>query len=153
TTRASLGPVSGSWSLALGSVNSLIEYMAWPVTEAALTLGSIAQGDLSREMPLHIDSKPLQGDFRDLGLALNTVVHRLRQVSAGVSYVVTEIGTEGTLGVQATVEGLSGTWRRLIDDVNLLASNLNAQVRSIALVSTAIAKGDLSQKITVETRG
>ena len=152
TERASLA-AGGSWAVAVDSVNSLIEKMAWPVSEATSVLGLVANGDLSRDMSLHIDGMPLQGDFRELGTSVKTVVGRLRAVSSGVSRLVREMGTEGKLGGQASVEGLSGTWKDLVDDVNLLADNLTAQVRNIALVSTAIAKGDLSQKITVETRG
>ncbi len=153
TERVTLGPVSGAWALAAGSVNSLIEKTAWPVTEATSILGSLADGDLSRDMPLHMDGAPLQGDFRELGTTVKALVKRLRTVSSSVSRVVREMGTEGKLGLQANVEGLSGTWKDLVDDVNLLSGNLTAQVRNIALVSTAIAKGDLSQKITVDTRG
>jgi HAMP domain-containing protein/signal transduction histidine kinase/CheY-like chemotaxis protein len=153
TEKASLGPVSGSWAAAIDSVNALVESMSFPVTEATRILGLVAQGDLARDMPVHLDGQPMQGEFRRLGNTVNAVMDQLRSVSAGVSQVVREIGTEGTLGLQASVAGLQGTWRKLVDDVNLLAGNLTAQVRNIALVSTAIAKGDLSQKITVETRG
>jgi HAMP domain-containing protein len=152
TERASLD-AGGSWAVAVDSVNSLVEKMAWPVSEATAVLGLVANGDLSRDMPLHMNGTPLEGDFRELGATVKTVVGRLRTVSSGVSRVVREMGTEGKLGGQAGVEGLSGTWKDLVDDVNLLAGNLTAQVRNIALVSTAIANGDLSQKITVETRG
>ena len=152
TERASVG-AGGSWAAAVDSVNSLVEKMAWPVCEATSVLGLVANGDLSRDMSLHMNGTPLAGDFRELGTTVKTVVGRLRTVSSGVSRVVREMGTEGRLGGQASVEGLSGTWKDLVDDVNLLAGNLTAQVRNIALVSTAIAKGDLSQKITVETRG
>ena len=151
--RASLGLAAGSWGLAIGAVNSLIERMAWPVTEATSVLGLVAAGDLSRDMSLHRDAASLKGDFHELGTAVRAVLGRLRTVSTGVSRVVREMGTEGKLGGQAGVEGLSGTWKDLVDDVNLLAGNLTDQVRNIALVSTAIANGDLSQKITVETRG
>jgi HAMP domain-containing protein/signal transduction histidine kinase/CheY-like chemotaxis protein len=150
--RASFA-AGGSWAVAVDSVNSLIEKMAWPISEATSVLGLVANGDLSRDMSLHADGRPLEGDFRELGTTVKTVVGRLRTVSSGVSRVVREMGTEGKLGSQASVESLSGTWKDLIDDVNLLAGNLTAQVRNIALVSTAIANGDLSQKITVETRG
>jgi HAMP domain-containing protein/signal transduction histidine kinase/CheY-like chemotaxis protein len=153
TDRASLGPVSGSWASALASVNSIIEKTAWPITEVTRVLGSVASGDLSRDMPLYMNGQPLQGDFRELGVNARAVIHRLRTVSSSVSQIVREMGTEGKLGKQAGTEGLEGTWKDLVDDVNLLSGNLTAQVRNIALVSTAIAKGDLSQKITVETRG
>jgi signal transduction histidine kinase/HAMP domain-containing protein/CheY-like chemotaxis protein len=150
--RASLA-AGGSWGVAVDSVNSLIEKMAWPVSEATSVLTLVANGDLSRDMPLYMGGTPLEGDFRELGTSVKTVVDRLRAVSSGVSRLVREMGTEGKLGGQASVEGLAGTWKDLVDDVNLLAGNLTAQVRDIAFVSTAIARGDLSQKITVETRG
>jgi HAMP domain-containing protein/signal transduction histidine kinase/CheY-like chemotaxis protein len=151
--RATLDLATGSWAIAVASINSLIEKMAWPVTEATSVLGLVAEGDLSRDMSLHMDGAPLHGDFHELGTAVGALLGRLRMVSSGVSRVVREMGTEGKLGGQASVEGLSGTWRDLVDDVNLLVGNLTDQVRNIAVVSTAIAKGDLSQKITVETRG
>jgi len=152
TGRASLAG-GGSWAVAAESVNSLIEKMAWPISEATSILGLVARGDLSHDMSLHMGGTALKGDFRELGTRVKSVVECLRTVSSGVSRVVREMGTEGKLGGQASIESLSGTWKDLVDDVNLLAGNLTAQVRNIALVSTAIAKGDLSQKITVETRG
>ncbi|AKU99936.1 Putative SigmaB asociated two-component system sensor protein [Labilithrix luteola] len=151
--RASFGPASGSWDVATRSVNSLITKMAWPVTEATSVLQSVAEGDLSRDMSLHMDGTPLSGAFGELGRSVRDVVGRLRIVSSSVSQVVREIGVDGKLGTQASVEGLSGTWRVLVDDVNVLASTLSGQVRNIAFVATAISNGDLSQKITVETRG
>ncbi|MFT3764201.1 MAG: HAMP domain-containing protein [Minicystis sp.] len=153
TERASLGPINGSWSSAVDSVNALIASMGYPVTEATRVLGLVVDGDLSRDMPLHLNGQPLSGEFLRLGSAINAVMMRLRFVSTGVSRVVREIGTEGKLGGKASAEALAGTWKELIDDVNLLANNLTAQLRNIALVSTAIANGDLSQKITVDTRG
>jgi HAMP domain-containing protein/signal transduction histidine kinase/ActR/RegA family two-component response regulator len=153
TERASLGPATGAWAAAMESVNTLIASMAVPNMEATRLLEQVAAGELRREMALHVDGKPLQGDFLLMGTTVNTVVSRLRSVSAGVSRVVRAIGTEGRLGGQAAVEGLGGTWKDLTEDVNLLSANLTAQLRNIALVSTAIANGDLSQKITVETRG
>src|SRR5215471_4529613 len=151
--RASLGPVTGAWSAAIGSVNSLVESMAFPQIEAARLLERAAAGDLSREMPLYRDGQPLQGESLRIGKTVNTMLGRLRAVSTGVSRVVREIGVEGRLGGRAALEDLTGTWKDLVEDVNLLSGNLTNQVRNIALVSTAIANGDLSQKITVETRG
>lgn len=130
TERASLA-AGGSWAVAVDSVNSLVEKMAWPVSEATSVLGLVANGDLSRDMTLHVNGTPLKGDFYELGATVKMVVGRLRTVSTGVSRVVREMGTEGTLGGQASVEGLSGTWKDLVDDVNLLAGNLTAQVRNI----------------------
>jgi signal transduction histidine kinase/HAMP domain-containing protein len=153
TERASLGPAAGQWAAATGSLNSLVESLAFPTLEVARILEQVSAGDLSREMPVHVNGQPLQGDFLRLGTTVNSVVGRLRSVTAGVSRVVREIGTEGKLGIRASVEGLSGTWRDLVEDVNLLSGNLTAQVRNIALVSTAIANDDLSQKFVVEAKG
>jgi signal transduction histidine kinase/HAMP domain-containing protein/ActR/RegA family two-component response regulator len=153
TDRASIGPVGGSWATAIDSLNRLIEGMAFPTLEASRILDRVAAGDLGSDMPVHAEGQSLRGELMRLGTAVNSVVGRLRTVSTRVSHVVREIGTDGRLGVRAELEGMEGTWRSLIDDVNLLSSNLTAQVRNIAVVSTAIANGDLSQKITVDTRG
>jgi HAMP domain-containing protein/signal transduction histidine kinase/ActR/RegA family two-component response regulator len=149
--RASLGSVSGQWGAAVGALNTLIDSMARPTSAAIRVLDRVAAGDLSQEMP--VNDGPQRGELSRLGRTVNLVVERLRLVSLGVSGIVREIGTEGKLGGQASAEDLVGTWRKLIEDVNLLSTNLTAQVRNIAVVSTAIAKGDLSQKITVDTRG
>jgi HAMP domain-containing protein/signal transduction histidine kinase/CheY-like chemotaxis protein len=146
--RATLAGAPGCWMVLISTVNSLIERMAWPITETTAILNQIALGDLSREVKLNV-----AGDFQALCDSTNTVVDRLRGVTSSVSRVVREMGIEGRLGGQASVADLGGTWKNLVDDVNQLAGNLTAQVRNIALVSTAIANGDLSQTITVETRG
>ncbi|MDF2694882.1 MAG: putative SigmaB asociated two-component system sensor protein, partial [Labilithrix sp.] len=151
--RASLGPTSGAWASAVESVNGLIESMAFPTLEATRVMDRIAAGDLSCEMPSRLDGHALDGAWRRFGSSVNTAVGCLRAVSAGVSRVAYAIGTEGRLGVQVEAAGLEGTWRRLVEDVNLLSSDLTAQVRSIALVTTAMARGDLSQKIVVDARG
>jgi HAMP domain-containing protein/signal transduction histidine kinase/CheY-like chemotaxis protein len=151
--RATIGAVDGAWVLALDAMNTLAANVGWPLSEATRVLGAVAAGDLSQAMSLHLDGKPLQGDFATIGTTVNSVVGRLRAVSSSVSRVVREVGVEGKLGAQAGVESLSGTWKELVDDVNLLSTNLTDQVRNIAQVSTAIANGDLSQKVTVETRG
>ncbi len=153
TTERAFLAAGGSWAMAVDSVNSLVERMAWPVSEATSVLGLVANGDLSRDMPLHMNGTPLKGDFRELGTAVKTVVGRLRTVSSSVSSVVREMGTEGKLGGQVSVEGLSGTWKDLTDNVNIMASNLTNQVRGIAKVVTAVANGDLSQKFVVEAKG
>jgi HAMP domain-containing protein len=153
TARASLGPTSGAWLAAVESINSLIESLAFPAVEATRILDLVVAGDLSREMPVHLDGKPLAGAHLRTSDALNRVLSRLRAVTASVCQVVQEIGVEGRLGARASADDLAGAWRSLIEDVNQLSTNLTAQVRNIALVSTAIANGDLSQKITVDTRG
>jgi HAMP domain-containing protein/signal transduction histidine kinase/CheY-like chemotaxis protein len=153
TEHASLDVAGGAWGSAVESINALVESTAFSNLETTRLLEQVAAGDLSREMPVHIDGHPLQGEFLRAAETLNCVIRRLRLVTSSVSRVVREIGTEGRLGAQANTEQLSGTWRDLVDDVNQLSGNLTAQLRNISLVSTAIAKGDLSQKITVETRG
>jgi signal transduction histidine kinase/HAMP domain-containing protein/ActR/RegA family two-component response regulator len=151
--RASLGAVSGGWATAVDATNTLIESMAGPTSVAIRVLDRVAGGDLSQEMPSEVSGAPQRGELSRLATSVNLVVERLRLVSLGVSGIVREIGTEGKLGGQASDEGLVGTWKKLIEDVNLLSTNLTAQVRNIAVVSTAIANGDLSQKITVEAKG
>jgi signal transduction histidine kinase/HAMP domain-containing protein/ActR/RegA family two-component response regulator len=151
--QALLGPVSGSWGAAIESLNSLINSTAFTTTEATRILRLIADGELSRDMPIHVGGHPIKGDFLQLGGALNTVLRRLRAVSASVSRVLREIGTDGKLGAHADVEDLSGTWKELTDNVNVMASNLTSQVRGIAKVVTAVADGDLSQQLIVESKG
>ena len=151
--RASLGPAVGGWGVAIDSVNSLIDVAHWRTAAARRVLSAIADGDLSQMMSLEQDGQPLHGEALELGRAVNAVVRRLREVSSAVSRIVREIGVDGKLGAQVEVQDLSGEWKDLVDDVNLLAGNLTAQVRNIALVAIAIANGDLSQKITVETTG
>jgi HAMP domain-containing protein/signal transduction histidine kinase/ActR/RegA family two-component response regulator len=151
--RPALGSVGGAWARAVGGLDMLVDAVAWPTLETTRVLGAVSVGDLSQTVSMHVDGRPLQGEFARLGETVNGVVGRLRSVSASVSRVVREVGVEGKLGAHAGVENLSGTWKELVDDVNLLATNLTEQVRNIAQVSTAIAKGDLSQMVTVETRG
>jgi signal transduction histidine kinase/HAMP domain-containing protein/ActR/RegA family two-component response regulator len=153
TERVTLGPVSGAWATATDSINGLIAKMAFPVADATRVLTRVADGDLFVEVHQHIDGTPLQGEFRGLATAVTNVVRGLRSVSSGVIQVVQEIGVEGKLGARANIEGLSGRWKDLVDNVNQLSGNLGAQVRDIAVVSAAIAQGDLSQRITMDTRG
>ena len=114
---------------------------------AAVTT-AVANGDLSQKIT--VDAK---GEILELKNTINTMVEQLRAFAAEVTRVAREVGTEGKLGGQADVQGVSGTWKDLTDNVNLLAGNLTNQVRNIALVTTAVANGDLSQKITVDARG
>ncbi|MBC7174319.1 MAG: HAMP domain-containing protein, partial [Polyangiaceae bacterium] len=153
SARAELGGVAGAWQSGIDSVNELLDAMAWPLAETTRVLELVAEGDLTREMALHVDGRPLEGDVLHLGQSVSSLVTRLRHVSSRVSRVAREMGIEGKLGVQADLEGLSGTWKSLVSDMNLLSNNLTAQVRSIAVVSSAVANGDLSQTITVDTRG
>src|SRR5262245_35535180 len=151
--RLSLGDVGGFWRESIGSVNDLIEALVHPTTETARVIGAVAQGDLSKTMALEIDDRPLQGEFLRTAKTINTMVDQLSSFAGEVTRVAREVGTEGKLGGQAKVKGVAGTWKDLTDSVNSMAGNLTAQVRNIAEVSTAIAMGDLSKKITVDVKG
>jgi signal transduction histidine kinase/CheY-like chemotaxis protein/HAMP domain-containing protein len=153
TVRASLGPVDGSWAAMIESYNALIGDLVQPTTEVARVISAVAQGDLSQKIPLEIAGRPIKGDFLRIGKIVNTMVDQLRSFAAEVIRVAKEVGTEGKLGGQAKVPGVAGTWKDLTDNVNGLAGNLTSQVRNIALVTTAVANGDLSQKITVDAQG
>src|SRR5437660_712077 len=104
-------------------------------------------------MALEIDGRPLEGEFLRIGRTVNTMVDQLGSFASEVTRVAREVGTEGKLGGQAVVEGVAGTWKDLTDNVNMMASNLTGQVRNIAEVTTAVARGDLSKKITVDVKG
>ena len=151
--RPSLGSVSGSWEAALSSVNALIGDLVHPTSETARVIGAVAQGDLSQTMALEIDDRPLQGEFLRTARTINTMVDQLGSFASEVTRVAREVGTEGKLGGQADVRGVAGTWKDLTDNVNFMAGNLTGQVRGIAKVVTAVANGDLKQKLTVEAKG
>jgi HAMP domain-containing protein/signal transduction histidine kinase/CheY-like chemotaxis protein len=153
TQRASLGDVSNSWAEAIGSVNGLIGDLGHPTTEMARVIGAVAKGDLSKTMATEIDGRPLEGEFLRTAKTVNTMVHQLAAFASEVTRVAREVGTEGKLGGQAKVKGVAGTWKDLTENVNLMAGNLTAQVRNIATVTTAVANGDLTKKITVDVKG
>ena len=151
--RASLGQVSGAWAEALGSVNNLVEDLAQPTTEMARVIGAVARGDLSHNMAIEIEGRTLEGDFLRTAKIVNTMVSQLSAFASEVTRVAREVGTEGKLGGQANVKGVAGTWKDLTENVNLMAGNLTDQVRNIATVTTAVATGDLTKKITVDVKG
>jgi HAMP domain-containing protein len=151
--RAALGSGRGAWADTLNSVNALIDDLVHPTSETARVIGSVAKGDLSQSMALDIEGRLLQGEFRRAALTVNTMVDQLSSFASEVTRVAREVGTEGKLGGQAKVKGVAGTWKDLTDNVNLMASNLTSQVRNIATVTTGVANGDLSKKITVDVRG
>jgi HAMP domain-containing protein/signal transduction histidine kinase/DNA-binding response OmpR family regulator len=151
--RGSLGDVSGSWAESIQSVNDLISDLVHPTSETARVIGAVAQGDLSQTMALEIEDRPLQGEFLRTAKTINKMVDQLGSFAAEVTRVAREVGTEGKLGGQAQVKGVAGTWKDLTDSVNSMAGNLTAQVRNIAEVTTAVANGDLSKKITVDVKG
>src|SRR5207302_1336105 len=151
--RASLGAVSGSWEAALASVNALIGDLVHPTSEMARVIGAVAKGDLSQAMALDIDDRPLEGEFLRTAKTVNLMVDQLRSFASEVTRVAREVGTEGKLGGQADVKGVAGTWKDLTDSVNFMAGTVTGRVRNIAEVTTAVATGDLSKKITVDVKG
>ena len=151
--RAGLGDAGGVWASTLDAVNDLIEDLVRPNTEMARVISAVANGDLTQTMALEIEGRRLQGQFLETARTVNTMVNQLRSFSSEVTRVAREVGTEGKLGGQAQVRGVGGVWQDLTDNVNLMAGNLTGQVRNIAEVTTAVANGDLSKKITVEVQG
>src|SRR5947208_1961219 len=151
--RASLSQVSDSWARAIGSVNDLIGDLVRPTSEMARVIGAVAKGDLSKTMATRIKGHQLEGKFLRTARIVNAMVEQLGGFASEVTRVAREVGTEGKLGGRAKVKGVAGTWKDLTDNVNLMASNLTSQVRNIAAVTTAVADGDLSKKITVDVRG
>ncbi len=153
TQRATLTNAPGSWANCVNYVNSMVGDLVRPTTEVARVIGAVAKGDLSQTMPLEIEGFQLKGEFLKLAKTINTMVDQLGSFASEVTRVAREVGTDGKLGGQAYVKGVSGTWKDLTDSVNSMASNLTNQVRNIADVTTAVATGDLSKKITVDVRG
>ncbi|HYF25392.1 MAG TPA: HAMP domain-containing protein, partial [Baekduia sp.] len=153
TERASLDGAAAQDLERLESVNTLIDDLVRPSTEVARVLVAVAEGDLTQKMALTIDGQPVKGEYARIGTTVNTMVDQLGSFAAEVTRVAREVGTEGKLGGQAEVPGVAGTWKDLTDNVNFMARNLTDQVRNIASVSTAIAQGDLTQKITVDAGG
>src|SRR5438552_559147 len=151
--RVRLPAATGSWSDCVDSVNTLIADLIRPTSEVARVIESVARGDLSQRLLLEIDGRPLRGEFLRIGKVVNTMVDQLGGFTSEVSRVAREVGSDGKLGGQAQVPGAAGTWKGLTDNVNSMAANLTGQVRNIAEVTTAVAKGDLSKKITVDVKG
>jgi HAMP domain-containing protein/CheY-like chemotaxis protein/signal transduction histidine kinase len=140
--------VAGTWKDLTDNVNSMAGNLTGQVRNIAEVATSIATGDLSKKITVDV-----RGELLVLKETLNTMVEQLRSFAGEVTRVAREVGTDGKLGGQATVPGVAGTWKDLTDNVNLLAGNLTTQVRNIAEVTTAVARGDLSRKITVDARG
>jgi hypothetical protein len=146
--QAQLKGVAGTWKDLTDSVNSMASNLTGQVRNIAEVATAVAQGDLSKKITVTVS-----GEILLLKETLNTMVDQLRSFAGEVTRVAREVGTEGRLGGQAQVPGVAGTWKDLTDSVNSMAGNLTAQVRNIAEVSTAIANGDLSRKITVDVKG
>jgi HAMP domain-containing protein/CheY-like chemotaxis protein/signal transduction histidine kinase len=153
TERVNLGDAQGGWSTGVDMVNSLVGDLVQPTSEVARVIKAVAEGDLSQKVTLEIEGKTVQGEFFRIGTTVNRMVDQLNAFASEVTRVAREVGTEGILGGQANVPGVAGTWKDLTDSVNAMANNLTGQVRNIADVTTAVAKGDLGRKITVEAKG
>jgi len=146
--QANVPGVSGTWKDLTESVNVMAANLTDQVRSIAAVTTSVAKGDLTQK--IRVDAR---GEIMELKETINTMVDQLSAFADEVTRVAREVGTQGNLGGQAVVRGVSGTWKDLTDNVNVMASNLTAQVRSIAQVATAVARGDLSQQITVEAKG
>jgi HAMP domain-containing protein/signal transduction histidine kinase/DNA-binding response OmpR family regulator len=146
--QAQVKGVAGTWKDLTDSVNGMAGNLTAQVRNVAEVTTAVANGDLSKKIAVDV-----KGEFLELKDTINTMVDQLRSFASEVTRVAREVGTEGKLGGQAQVEGVSGTWKDLTDSVNGMAGNLTAQVRNIAAVTTAVANGDLSRKITVDVKG
>ena len=146
--QAQVKGVSGVWKDLTESVNQMAGNLTAQVRNIADVTIAVANGDLSKKITVDV-----RGEILQLKEAINTMVDQLRSFASEVTRVAREVGTEGKLGGQAVVPGVAGTWKDLTDNVNAMASNLTGQVRNIAEVTTAVARGDLSRKITVDVKG
>jgi signal transduction histidine kinase/HAMP domain-containing protein/ActR/RegA family two-component response regulator len=151
--RLSASPGQGLWTSRVNDVNQLLDALVAPAANATRVLDAVAGGDLTQRVDLHDGTRQLRGDLRRLGLAVNKMVDQLSLFTGEVTRVAREVGTEGRLGGRAKVQGLSGSWRDVTEAVNTMASRLTAQVRDIAAVTTAVARGDLTRTVTVEATG
>ena len=146
--QAKVEGVSGTWKDLTDSVNSMASNLTSQVRNIAAVTTAVANGDLSKKITVKV-----KGEILELKNTINTMVDQLSSFASEVTRVAREVGTEGKLGGQANVKGVAGTWKDLTDNVNLMASNLTVQLRDMSKVATAIASGDLTQKITVDVRG
>ncbi|WP_055600140.1 HAMP domain-containing protein [Streptomyces aureus] len=156
--RLEAGAGEGAWAAAIEAANALVDDLARPVSEVGRVLSAVAEGDLDQRMDLRSEGadgavRPLRGEFLKVARTANNLVDQLSVFASEVTRVAVEVGTDGKLGGQAQVRGVSGSWKDLTDSVNTMANRLTAQVRDIALVTTAVADGDLSQKVTANVAG
>src|SRR6201999_2468767 len=146
--QARVEGVGGTWKDLTDNVNLMAENLTGQVRNIAEVTTAVARGDLSKKITVDV-----KGEILELKNTINVMVDQLNSFASEVTRVAREVGTEGKLGGQAQVPGVGGTWKDLTDNVNLMATNLTGQVRNIAEVTTAVASGDLSKKITVDVKG
>src|SRR5688572_18829433 len=140
--------VAGTWKDLTDHVNSMADNLTSQVRNIAEVTTAVANGDLSRKITVAV-----KGEILELKDTINTMVDQLSAFASEVTRVAREVGTDGKLGGQALVRGVAGIWKDLTDNVNTMADNLTAQVRAVAEVTTAVARGDLSKKVAVEVKG
>src|SRR5258705_110450 len=141
------------WAAKVDCFNILLDNLVRPTIEISRTIGAVARGDLGQSMELEVDGRPLEGEFLRSAKLVNTMIEQLTVFTSEVTRGACEVGSEGKLGGQAQVKGVSGVWKELAASVNQMAGKLTAQVRNIAEVTIAVANGDLSKKITGDVRG
>ena len=151
--RMTVAGLIGGWADEVEALNSLMDDLVRPTTDVTRAIGAVAKGDLGQSMALQVDGRLLEGEFLHSAKLVNRMIEQLSTFTSEVTRVAREVGTEGKLGGQAQVRGVSGVWRDLTESVNQMAGNLTAQVRNIVEVTIAVANGDLSKKITVDVRG
>ncbi|HSE08128.1 MAG TPA: HAMP domain-containing protein [Nocardioidaceae bacterium] len=151
--RLQSGLGEGGWARSIEAANGLIEDLVRPTGELAQVVTAVSEGDLAQRMEVQTDGRQLRGEPLRLARGVNGLVDQLSSIADEITRVTREVGTEGKLGGQARVRGADGSWRDLIDAVNTMSTRLTTQVRDIALVTTAVANGDLSRTVTVEVSG
>src|SRR5262245_47900348 len=151
--KARIGGAGGSWSEMGAAIDRLLEDLTRPVREVTRGLEAVEKGQLDQSVELDVAGRPLSGEYLRMARTVNAMVSRLASFASEVTRVAREVGVEGKLGGQSKLPGVAGTWKDLTDNVNQMAGNLTSQVRNIAAVTTAVANGDLSKKITVDVRG
>jgi CheY-like chemotaxis protein/HAMP domain-containing protein len=151
--RIDVGEVSGKWLDFINHINVTVESLSTQIKEVFAVIESVASGQLDTKMRMNTATFEVSGNFLNLATVINTMVDQLNAFTSEVSRVAKDVGTEGILGGQAKVEGVSGIWLELTNNVNGMADNLTTQVRNIAEVTTAVAQGDLTKKITVDAKG
>ncbi len=153
TERLSTGLGEGSWARSVEAANGLVADLVRPIGELARVVAAVSEGDLTQRMDVRLDGQQLRGEPLRLARRVNGLVDQLSSTADEITRVTREVGTEGKLGGQARVRNADGSWRDLIDAVNTMSTRLTSQVRDIALVTTAVANGDLSRTVTVEVSG
>lgn len=143
----------GLWANSINSINSLIDNLVKPTREAQSVIGAIAKGNLSQKMSLEIDGRPLSGEILQVGTTINTLVDQLNTFASEITRMTWEVGREGKLSSQVVVEESAGVWKELTENINQMGETLGGQIRNIGEIANAIALGDLTKKITIETQG